>query len=516
MPLLESYIGLFKTTTYRNFIIFRIVLNSRLNPNTLNTPLKVFFAILLLTASQLSWGQTSIVYQYPELTKGINVSFGSYGRISSSWNFKNAGVEGRRLNLNKMGSIGGRLDEQNYMELGMEFKMLPENMTKDSTVVRVQVRTNVYSANGSLIGTSNTNSSDRLVIGLPEVFVEARDIFTKGLNIWTGSRFYRGEDVHLADYFYFNDHSGQGFGVEYKQTRFNANFISSSDTTQTVPPYFFLNIRSGTPSLEIRRRIAFKLEHDIVARKDHLLTLLGEYHTLGDPTNLSSDSTDNILLSFPRDDGWVLGAKYQVNNLKGFLPGSFYHVAVRYGQGIANGGDGGSSRSWETFGAVDTSNYKFHNAYSWHFVNHALFNISDRLSINAYSIYNRNKGAANTREMATTYLGQEVFNFKQDLSVGLKFLNYLTDYFHLQTELHYSQRQEGNQDWYRMTKVSLVPTIATRGGRSVWSRPHIQFVFSLARFNDFAAENQFSPYLELMGAEKWGHYVGVRAEWWTW
>ena len=54
----------------------------------------------------------------------------------------------------------------------------------------------------------------------------------------------------MADYFYFNDHSGQGFGVEYKDTRFSANFIGDRDTTRTVPPYFYLNIQSGTPSLE--------------------------------------------------------------------------------------------------------------------------------------------------------------------------------------------------------------------------------------------------------------------------
>ncbi|WP_353935918.1 carbohydrate porin [Reichenbachiella agariperforans] len=55
-----------------------------------------------------------------------------------------------------------------------------------------------------------------------------------------------------------------------------------------------------------------------------------------------------------------------------------------------------------------------------------------------------------------------------------------------------------------------------RGQRSVWSRPHLRFVYSVARYNDTARDNQYSPYLDLVGKDRWGHYFGVKAEWWTW
>jgi len=468
-----------------------------------------------MLSSELA-AQTSIMYQYAKTPDWMKVGFGSYGRIGVSWTNGRNGIDGRRLNLNNMGSIGGRFEEQDYLELGMAFQMMPVSLQNDSTEINVMFRANVFSGDGSLFGTSNTSSNLGLTFGLPEVFAEAKNILTKDLNIWAGARFYRGFDVHMADYFYFNDHSGQGFGVEYKDTRFSANFVGDTDTTRTVPPYFYLNIQSGTPSLEIRRRVVYTLEHDIRPAPDQLITFLGEYHRMGDPTDIPQDTTQNILLSFPSDKGFVLGVKYVKENLGGFRPGSFNQLAVRYGNGIANGGDGGSTRTWETFGAVDTTNFKFNNAYSWHIVNHSLFNISEKLSINAYGIYNRSQGAADTKDIATTYLGREVFNFKQDLSFGSKFMWYLTDVFHLQTELQYSQRQDGTQDWYRMGKLSIVPTLALRGERSVWSRPHIRFIFSVARFNEFAADNQYSPFLELVGAQQWGHYFGVRAEWWTW
>lgn len=473
------------------------------------------FSLLFITLTELR-GQSAIMYQYGRPVKGIEVGWGSYGRVGVGWTGNNTGLDGRRLNLNNMGSIGGRFEEQDYLELGIAFRMMPPALRKDSTTVMIAMRGSVFSANGSLFGRSNTRSNDGLTIGLPELFAEGRNVFTKGLNFWAGARFYRGFDVHMADYFYFNDHSGQGFGVEYKDTRLSFNFIEDKDTTSTVPPYFFLNIKSGTPSLEIRRRVVTTLEHDIRPSENQLITLLGEYHKIGNPTALPEDTTQNILLSFPSDDGFVLGVKYTAEELNGFKAGSFNQIAVRYGSGIANGGDGGSSRTWETFGAVDTVSFKFNRANSWHIVDHLMLNFSDKYSLNAYGIYNRSLGAAPTKGKAQTYLGREVFNFKQDLTFGFKNYFYLSNVFHLQAEVSYSQRQDGQQDWYRMGKLAIVPTLSLEGNRSVWARPHIRFIYSVARFNKFAADNQYSPFLELSGPQQWGHYFGVRAEWWIW
>ena len=100
--------------------------------------------------------------------------------------------------------------------------------------------------------------------------------------------------------------------------------------------------------------------------------------------------------------------------------------------------------------------------------------------------------------------------------MGFKGVNYITDVFHWQTEVHYSQRRDGDQPWYRMGKLSLVPTLAIMGERSVWSRPHIRFVYSMAFFNELAKEDLYSPFLELTGPRDVGHYFGVKAEWWTW
>ena len=399
------------------------------------------------------------------------------------------------------------------LEAGIAFNIKPADPGPDSLQVNVQLRASVFSSSGSLFGNSNTSGENGLTIALPEVYVEAKNVITKDLNLWVGSRLYRGPDIHMADYWVFNDHSGQGFGAEYKNSRAAALFIATTDTTATVPPYFYINIKSGTPSLEIRNRQVYILEHDIRTGKNGLLSLLAEYHHIGDPTMVTD--TTNLVLSAPGDDGFVLGARYQ-NHFKGMKEGSFNQLGIRYGRGIANGGDGGSSRTWETFGAVNQETLEFDSAYSWHIVDHILLNFSRNFSLNGYAVYNQSKGAAEGRGLSETYQGREVFNFKQDFTVGLKGVIYFSDLFHFRTEVHYSQRQDGEQPWYRVGKISLVPTLALRKERSVWTRPHLRFIYSMGIYNDFAQENLYSPFLELVGPRRVGHFFGIRAEWWTW
>ncbi|MHA7130721.1 carbohydrate porin [Algoriphagus namhaensis] len=437
------------------------------------------------------------------------VGVGMYGRVGVNWNFGNDGSIGRRLNLNNMGSIGGRMEEQDYLEFGTTFKSQP--ISSDSTVVRVQLRAAVFSRSISFFGNNSTNSLGGLSIALPEIFVEVRNSFTKDLTFWIGNRLYRGADIHIADYFGFNDHSGQAFGIEYKNTLLHLNFVSSTDTSATVPPYFYVNIKTGTGSLQLRERSVLTLEHNVTFPEGKILTLLGEYHRMPGPDKF--DPADS--LNFPGGTGWVLGARMNTP-IKSLLAGSFNSFSARYGKGIANGGDGGVSRTFLTYGAPNLTTNRFDNALGIELTDHILLNFSKHFTLNGYGIFHFNRGAADTKGEAPTYLDQLTFNQKMDLTLGLRGFNYLTDKFHLLSEIHHSRRQDGEQPWYAMTKLTLAPTLAPKGERSAWSRPHLRFVLSLARYNDFTIDNLYSPYLELAGPQRWGHYVGFKAEWWTW
>ena len=126
------------------------------------------------------------------------------------------------------------------------------------------------------------------------------------------------------------------------------------------------------------------------------------------------------------------------------------------------------------------------------------------------------KGGADTNGLAKTYFGREVYNKKFDLTIGLRNEHFISDYFHLLTELHYSQRTDGDNPVASMTKFSVAPVLVPTGKRDVWARPHLRFVASAAYYNDYAKESLYSPYLQFAGEKQWGYYFGVKAEWWVW
>ncbi len=474
----------------------------------MNTKIRVL-AILLLFLVFASQIFAQMDYQEPT---NKMFSIGSYGRVGADWSFREGGAIGRRLNLNNMGSIGGRLEEQDYLELVPALHFTPQEKYSNSAI-NIQVRMAVYSKSLSLIGNSSTDSYGGLTIAIPEIFAEAKNVGNTGINLWVGSRLYRGPDVHIIDHRYFNDHSGQGFGLEYQNTRFCALFIASSDTTSTLPPYFYLNIASGTTSTELRQRVVSSLEHDIRLNDNTLLTLLGEYHHLGEIG--SEDSEDTAQVIYPSDFGWVFGARLETN-LANFKQGSYNRLAVRYGSRIANGGDGGVSRTWLTYGAPDLEKENFKNAYSLALVDEMLINFNEKHTLNAYALFTQSKGGAAGKGMSKTYHDRKVYNYKQDFSIGFREIYYLSDIVHLLGEMHYSQRKEGEEPTYSMFKLSFAPTIVPTGERSAWARPHFRFISSVAFYNDAAQKNQYSPYLAYVGKKKVGYYFGVKVEWFLW
>jgi maltoporin len=232
-----------------------------------------------------------------------------------------------------------------------------------------------------------------------------------------------------------------------------------------VPPYFYLNIKTGCPSLALRGRWLYALEQDIQLNQKNQLTLLGEYHRLQDATD--EDLPDSLdYLNYPGDFGWVIG--FRINTLMpNMLEGSYNNFAVRYGARIANGGDGGLSRTYLTFGAPNLETESFEKAYSWAIVNNTLLNFSDKVSLQSYLIYTNSKGAAASNNEAPTYFGKYIFNKKEDFTIGGRLTNYITDKFHFLSELHYSQRRDGTQPLYTTVKAGIYPSFVPTGERSV-------------------------------------------------
>src|SRR6478609_1837668 len=101
--------------------------------------------LLLTTVCFLLLCSAKIVAQ---TTNNKLFSFGSYGRVGAGFSPDIDGSIGRSLNLNGMGSIGGRMEEADYVELTAALHFKPESIKHDTTFVNVQARMAMYSSKG--------------------------------------------------------------------------------------------------------------------------------------------------------------------------------------------------------------------------------------------------------------------------------------------------------------------------------------------------------------------------------
>ncbi|WP_326983639.1 carbohydrate porin [Chryseobacterium sp. MYb264] len=460
--------------------------------------LKSYFLIIFLI-SQLNYAQIQITNK--------KFSFGTTGRIGVGYSPNADGRTGRQLNLDNQGSLGGRMDQGDYVDFLPTFHFTPVvggDSTK-ATKIDLQTRLSFYSG-GTFLGNVDTKSNRGMIIALPEAFVEARNIMGSDWDVWAGSRWLRYDDVHIADYFYFDDHSATGWGIRHKNTRFSMFFPAVIDTAASnSTPYSYTNIISGTKNLIYRQREVFILEH-ILPFKNNNLKFLAEFHNV-------DRSGKNSVEQYPSDHGWVLGVKLNTD-LKTKLPGSFNQISLRYGTGIANGGDAGNTQTWRTYGAPDEQTGKYNGAYSLTAVEHILLNLSNRWSLNAYAVYTQSKGGSDSNNKAVDYYKRDIFNKKSEFNTGVRATYYFNNWFHILSELHYAVRKDGTQNPASMMKLVLAPTIVPTAERSVWARPHIRLIAEVSRYNDQAMNLLYSPFLQQSGAKRFGTYLGVRTEWW--
>src|SRR6186713_1521896 len=244
--------------------------------------IKIFFISIIISGSFFHLKAQQAV------TNNKHFSIGSYGRVGIA---RGDDIQyPRSLNLNGMGSIGGRMEEADYFELATALHFAPVGKTADTTSITIQSRMALYTTQGQIIGNVTSKSYGGITAALPELFAEARNIMGTPWSVWVGARFFRGDDIHIADHFYFDDHSSQGFGIQHKNTQFSIMFPAAVDTASSLPPYFYLNIVNGAPVLGLRNRSVYIIEHSIplpvrqAGTKQGYLKLMAEYHRLASAT----------------------------------------------------------------------------------------------------------------------------------------------------------------------------------------------------------------------------------------
>jgi len=124
-----------------------------------------------------------------------HMSMGTTGRIGVGFSPNGEGNMWKPLNLSGQGSLGGRMEQTDYMDLLPALHFTPKLNGKDSTNVTFQVRLGMYAANGQFMGNTSTRSPNGLTFILPETYIEARNIMGSRWSAWAGVRFRRYDDI---------------------------------------------------------------------------------------------------------------------------------------------------------------------------------------------------------------------------------------------------------------------------------------------------------------------------------
>jgi maltoporin len=432
----------------------------------------------------------------PARAQGIGLSerleFSMYGRVGLGWTPSGEFIHGRTLNLTGT-SLGGRLEEGDYLEPSLKVHLLEPSKVAGAAYADAIVTPAMWAKNGLFIGVTSNRFDETLAFELGEAYVTAGNVLTPGLKFWAGERFYRGTNVYLADYWYYNNLSSQGAGVQYGPLDL-AVLIQTSGTDEL---YNVDVDGDGVDDGEMdvrRQRTVLVGQYKQELPGDHAVHLLTEVHALPRATAELPEGD----MAMPSDYGWVVG-------LKGHLDlggGSFSDLSVRYGSRIANGGRGGAP-TWVTFGEPDADG-RFRGAFGLEVVEHVLYNVSSLLALNGYAVVHHGRGGSGAASDRFT-----------DYAAGVQSTLFLLDQLHLVNEASYQGYREGNTGPFgNALKLSVAPTLVPSGKRDVWARPHLRVFYTVAFYDDEAERELLSPYLQTVGATPVGHYLGARVEWW--
>ena len=112
--------------------------------------------------------------------------FGSYGRVQPATD-----LEGGSAKWVNIVGHGSRLEQGSYVELDLAYLFeQPANGPKFDFVSTLAFSESLFHSNGKWAALNT----------LRNLFVRAENIIWKPLNMWVGSRMFRGDDIYLLDF----------------------------------------------------------------------------------------------------------------------------------------------------------------------------------------------------------------------------------------------------------------------------------------------------------------------------
>lgn len=280
---------------------------------------------------------------------------------------------------------------------------------------------------------------------------------------WVGKRFYDRQDVHISDYYFWNN-SGPGAGIE------------NIDLGATKLAYAL--IRNADTADSKRSALAHDFRFSgIKVNPDGELTIGAQINQKRNATGAAEIANGSLLT---------------VMHTQGNLLGGFNKIAVQYGKG-SGVGTGGIN-----FGANKDD---------------SVFRITEQIMVQPDGtkwsgmgtfVYEDKKDALSSNHTKWT-------------SIGVRPVYHFADNYSLATELGHDSVKPDGQATRHLTKFTIAPQLSA--GNGFWSRPVLRAYYTYAKWNDAAqaaagAGDALSS-TGVFGASTNGSTVGFQVEaWW--
>lgn len=285
-----------------------------------------------------------------------------------------------------------------------------------------------------------------------------------GGNLWAGRRYYKREDVHITDFFYWNP-QGLGAGVEdigVGNLKFSyALFRDDNKDQKILATRHDLQLRG----LDVNPNGQLEFGLSYIPKSDHTTT---------------------------GDAGWAVTIQHRQNNILG---DGNNKLALQYGVGPGTGLGG--------TGSLDNSR----DVKRMRIVDGLYAQLTPKLGGMLTAVYQ--KDMSSRGDQTWTSLGGRV-------SYGV------TEHFKMQAELGQDWVSPSGDDTRRLTKLTIAPSWAIAS--NFWSRPELRFFYTYARWNDAAstaaigsgdaAVSSLAP-TSVFGGAHHGGTIGLQFEgWW--
>ena len=419
--------------------------------------------------------------------------FGSYGRIVAA-----SDLEGRTGRQNLLTAWGPRVDEADtYAEIELRREDHFAGGMNTQVVATIGYFGPLFHYDGEL--------SER--IAFRNLYARVGDLLTPGLNVWAGSRMWRGDDVYLFNFWPLDNLNLVGGGMSYDleqigQLRLAVGLHQPNDPFQRQE--VLVTPRAGfTPESVVfldRPRIVFAGRLTFwplgrQAREGVKAILYGEGHYLSSGMRRNPEGFDEPL---PEDGGFVIGAQ-----VGGYLADSntFANLFVRYARGLG---------AYDPLGVPFTGGTVIQTGRA----EELRIALSGNLEIDAFGLqvgaYFRYFRDADPNVFGRGALSEGAINVRPMVWFG-RYVGIAADLSYSGMAASAISETTGSPVGGNLFKLGIVPFISPFG-RGTYSRPHLRLIYALT-VRDAGARALY-PALDPRSANDVEHFLGIGVEWW--